>query len=85
MEWNVKWATTGEGRHKHPQQEAAAAEDFLKTSAAPNFDEFIVLKFIASNMPPYDFRWLNDKTTELDYGAVLVRVSQRYEATYGRR
>jgi hypothetical protein len=47
--------------------------------AAPAFDEFLVLKFLARNEPPYEFAWANEQATTLDYGAILARVSQQYE------
>jgi len=72
------WPTDG-GRYKHPVQEAADAENRLMALAAPHFDEFITLNFIATNESPYDFRWKNARSTAMDYAAVLARVSAAYE------
>ncbi|MFM8750971.1 hypothetical protein [Rhabdaerophilum sp.] len=71
-------------KYKHPAQEAADAERRLLQRAAPAFDEFVVLRFMASNQanPAYDFAWLNPAQTANDYGAVLARVSQAYEAQH---
>ena len=66
--------------HKHPIQEAAAAEARLLQHAASAFDEFIILRFNATNEPPFPFAFVNPKATQMDYGAALARVSQRYEA-----
>lgn len=67
-------------KHKHPISEAREAEARLLQAAAPAFDEFLVLRFEALNEPPYAFSWMNEKMTKLDYGAILARVSQQYEA-----
>lgn len=64
--------------HKHPIQEAAQAEARLLQHAAPAFDEFIILRFKATNEDPFPFAWVNQKATEMDYGAALARISQRY-------
>jgi hypothetical protein len=48
--------------------------------AAPAFDEFIILRFKATNVAPFPFSWVNQKATALDYGAALARISQAYEA-----
>ncbi len=70
--------TTDGKTHKHPIQEAAAAEARLLQHAAPAFDEFIILRFKATNEPPFPFAWVNAKATQMDYGAALARISQRY-------
>jgi hypothetical protein len=67
-------------KNKHPAQEAADAEARLIQHAAPAFDEFIILRFRATNEPPFPFAWVNGRTTQMDYGAALARISQAYEA-----
>gem|GEM_PF-4460218 len=47
--------------------------------ARPSFDEFLILRFRASNQPPYSFAWLDVKATSLDYGAILTRISLEYD------
>lgn len=47
--------TTGKGGFLHPVQEAPEAERRLRAEAAPEFDEFLVLRFKATNAPPYPF------------------------------
>lgn len=66
--------------HKHPIQEALAAEARLMQHAAAAFDEFIILRFKATNEDPFPFAWVNAKGTQLDYGAALARISQEYQA-----
>ena len=68
--------------YKHPIQEAEQAEARLMALAAPNFEEFLVLEFMASNEEPYEFRWHKSQQTELNYGAILARVSQAYEKRF---
>jgi hypothetical protein len=63
----------------HPAQEAPEAERRLRASAEPCFNEFLVLPFIATNEPPYRFTWVNKARVEDDYGAMLVRLINRYE------
>lgn len=67
-------------KHKHPVSEADDAEERLRRLAAPAFDEFLALRFSAINEPPYSFTWIDEKTTFLDYGAALARISRQYEA-----
>ena len=65
--------------YKHPSDEADDAKQRLRQLAAPAFDEFLILEFEGINEPPYPFAWTNEKTTLLDYGAALARISQQYE------
>lgn len=76
------WKTTGKGSHKHPIQEAQSAEDRLRQRVASAFDEFIVLRFIVENVPPYRFDWANYAQTENQYGAALVRISREYDQRF---
>ena len=50
--------------------------------ARPSFDEFLILRFRASNQPPYAFEWLDLKATSLDYGAILTRISREYNRRF---
>lgn len=92
FEGDVTWATNGKSGRYHPYQEAEEAERRLLADAAPAFDEFLILHFRATNHEPpatdglalYDFEWVDEKKTAVDYGAVLARVSQRYEAMHRR-
>jgi hypothetical protein len=56
--------TTGKGGFLHPIQEAAKAEARLTASAQPEFDEFIILRFRATNEEPYPFEWANYRNTQ---------------------
>ncbi len=72
--------TDGSSTYKHPIVEASEAEGRLRQIAAPAFDEFVVLRFEATNEPPFPFKWIDERATTLDYGAALARISQQYEA-----
>jgi hypothetical protein len=74
--------TTGKQGFLHPFQEASAAERRLRADAAPEFDEFLVLRFKATNAQPYPFEWVNYKETRLDYAAALSRISARYQQRF---
>jgi hypothetical protein len=74
--------TTGKSGFLHPVQEAPEAERRLRFEAAPEFDEFLVLRFKATNAPPYPFEWVDYNETRLDYAAALSRISARYQQRF---
>jgi hypothetical protein len=78
IEGDRPWPTDGK-KYKHPIQEAVEAERHLRERAAPEFDEFIFLHFVATNEEPFAFAWRDEKRTAMDYGAALARISARYE------
>ena len=80
-EGDVQWPTGVKG-NKHPIQEAAEAEKRLLAKVAPVFDEFIILRFRVWNEPPYRFEWLDERQTQLDYGAVLTRIIRKYDVRF---
>src|SRR5437660_27836 len=69
-----KYKTDGR-KHKHPAQEAPRAEELLTQKALPSFDEFQLLRFRATNVRPYPFEWVDFEKTQMEYGALLTRVS----------
>jgi hypothetical protein len=74
--------TTGTQGFLHPYQEAPEAERRLLSAAAPGFDEFVVLRFRATNAPPYPFDWVDYNATRLDYAAALSRIGSRYQQRF---
>ncbi len=52
-------------------------------TAAPAFDHFLILRFIATNRPPYPFQWVDPAGLARDYGAMLVRISKAYDERFG--
>jgi hypothetical protein len=82
LEGDREFATTGSGGYKHPAQEAQAAEQRLVARVSSSFDELIVLRFIATNIAPFEFRWVDPVATAHEYGATLVRISRYYEQRF---
>lgn len=80
-EGGAVWPTDGR-KYKHPIQEAADVEKRLVARLTPKFDELLLLRFEATNTPPYPFKWDNLKTTESHYGAALVRISREYDSRF---
>ncbi len=63
----------------HPVQEAAEAERRLRADALPAFDEFVVLRYRATNEDPFPFEWVDYDATRQDYAAALARISREYQ------
>lgn len=81
-EKDKEWPTLGTGGHRHPIQEAGEAETRIIEHVAPHFFETIILRFVATNVPPYPFHWTNRTATEREYSAALVRMSIEYERRF---
>ena len=77
--------TDGTGRFKHPRQEAAAAIVRLEQQARSVFDEFVVLRFDATNASPFPFTWVDAQQKLLEYSAALTRLSRLYEQRFRPR
>jgi hypothetical protein len=69
-------------KYKHPVQEAADAISRLQQRVAVSFDEFLILRFDASNTPPYSFAWMHESETLLEYSALLTRLSREYDRRF---
>jgi hypothetical protein len=70
---------------RKPRQAIQQAEETsrrLLEIARPTFDEFVLLKFRATNEAPFPFEWLNPSGTASDYGAALVRLGALYERRF---
>ncbi len=81
FEGRKRWPTDGK-RYKHPIQEAAQAEQRLLAKARSAFDEFQILRFRATNAKPFPFEWVDLSKTELEYSALLTRVSREYDKRF---
>jgi hypothetical protein len=81
FEGRKRWPTDGK-KYKHPIQEAAQAEQRLNERAHAAFDEFQILRFRATNAKPYRFDWVDLLTTEMEYSALLTRVSREYDRRF---
>jgi hypothetical protein len=64
---------------KAPAREAREFASRIERVAGPLFNELLILRFKATNTPPYTFEWLNQLETEQLYGSVLVRISAAYD------
>ena len=69
-------------RYKHPVQEAQEAIVRLKQQAGPSFNEFVILKFAASNAEPFPFAWTDEPSTVQEYSASLIRISREYDRRF---
>jgi hypothetical protein len=76
-----RFSTDGR-KHKHPVQEASEAEQRLVQLAAPSFDDFLILRFRATNEKPYPFGWVDEERTRLEYSALLTRVAREYDRRF---
>ncbi len=63
----------------HPIREAPEAIQRLRVRADGCFEEFLILPFVATNVPPYPFEWVNRTKLEDEYAAMLIRLLRRYE------
>ena len=76
------WPTDGK-KHKHPIQEAAEAERRIISEARPHYDELLIIRYKATNREPFPFEWVSQKDAQLDYAAILTRVSRLYDRRFG--
>jgi len=81
-EGDRSFPTTGKGGFLHPHQEAMEAERRLLAEAAPEYDQFLILRFRATNAVPFPFEWVSYNDLRLDYAAVLARVSSEYQMRF---
>lgn len=79
-EGDRSYPTDGGAGFRHPAQEWEAVTTRLEQEARPKFDELLILPFLATNEPPYDFEWVTPSLTRDNYGAMLVRLASLYEA-----
>jgi hypothetical protein len=77
----TEWPTDGK-KHKHPAQEAPEAERRILERAAPGFDEFLMLRFRATNVSPFPFDWVELARTRNEYSALLLRISREYDKRF---
>lgn len=65
-----------------PAREALEFASRIERMVSPHFHELLVLKFRATNNPPYVFEWVNlTETTQL-YASALVRLSALYDQRF---
>jgi hypothetical protein len=76
------FTTTGHSGEPHPCQEAPEAERRLLAEARRVYDEFLILRYRATNAPPFPFDWIDHAATEADYGAILTRILREYDRRF---
>lgn len=45
----------------------------------PVFDEFLLLRFVATNVEPYPFAWIDEREIVTEYSVMLTRISREYD------
>ena len=65
-----------------PTRDAEETVDRLHRLARPAFDELLILRFRATNRRPFPFEWVDEKEVLMQYGSVLVRISNEYEERF---
>jgi hypothetical protein len=68
--------------NRHPIQEAAEVERRLLANVREHYDEFVLLRYAATNESPFPFAWIDYQTTFHDYGAALVRIGRSYDQRF---
>ena len=69
-------------KHTLREQEPTTVREKISRDLGERYDEVLVLKFKATNQKPYPFRWLDPQAVDLDYGAALTRVGERYQERF---
>jgi hypothetical protein len=65
-----------------PSREAPEVVRRVLREVAPHFDELLVLRFKATNRPPFPFSWVDEQETRDLYSSALVRISGLYERRF---
>ena len=65
-----------------PSRDAPQTVRRLKADARDAYDEFLILRFRATNRAPFPFEWVDEKETEMQYNSILVRVGNEYEQRF---
>ncbi len=74
-------ATDGKS-NRHPIREASQAIQRLQKDAAQAYNEFLILRYIATNEAPFDFKWVDYSEAQADYAAILTRISREYDRRF---
>jgi hypothetical protein len=69
-------------RHTLRDQEPVGVMAKLKEQLLGRYDELLILRFKATNQPPYPFAWVDAHRVELDYGSALTRVGGLYQRRF---
>lgn len=86
----VNHATEYEGREgtrsfrarRAPAAEAAAVIQFIVGRVEKQYDELMVLRFAATNIDPFPFKWVDVNATRRDYSAAILRLAGLYQQRF---
>lgn len=67
---------------KAPRLEAADIVSRLERSVRSEYDELLILRFKATNKPPFLFQWVDESDTRELYSSALVRISHEYDSRF---
>jgi hypothetical protein len=73
------YRTDGSSKQPHPSNEAPEVEARIRFELGPVFSEIIILRYLARNEKPFQFDWQDERTTEDEYAAALIRISAEFE------
>jgi hypothetical protein len=68
--------------HRAPAAEAAAVIQFIVGRVDAFYDELIVLRFAATNIDPFPFKWVDSAATRRDYSAAILRLAGLYQQRF---
>jgi hypothetical protein len=65
-----------------PSRDAPEIVARLERAVRPAYDELLILRFRATNRPPYPFEWVNAEETQMIYNSALLRLSNEYDVRF---
>jgi hypothetical protein len=65
-----------------PAREAAEVIRRIQEAVTPHYDELLIMRYVATNRPPFAFSWVNANDTTQLYGSALVRISELYDVRF---
>lgn len=67
---------------KPPRTQAPEIMRRLDRDVRSHYDEFLFLRFKATNKPPFPFSWIDGEDIREEYASMLVRISDAYERRF---
>lgn len=65
-----------------PAKEAEEIVRRLDRDVRNNYDEVLILPYVATNKDPFPFAWIGEKNIAQEYASLLVRISDLYERRF---
>lgn len=69
-------------KHRLRDEEPGIIVAKLRERLLDRYNELLVVRFKATNQPPYPFTWVDAQRVEIDYGAALTRVGNLYQSRF---